>query len=555
MERFPSGSLIFDQKIRGHLPVTRFAVSEVGSVTVAVPDPEKPRLYRLGRLSLGGEWQDIGGFSVETVTSWDVSVSGSALTAAAKDALYVFSAGEKIRLLRDRRDIYIESTISAAGDLVAAISSDMLMSAYSLTVASADGRIIGARDLPYALACGQMAPDGSAIAVGSEEGVVVLLDHDRRTLWQFDLGEPVTRVCVEPLGGRVIVGTSSGRVAALADGEKVWESVGRGPVTACAVAEGGGMTVVARDDERWGIECLSAEGRVVFEHGAPSMVAAVACSADGRYTALSCRDGTLQILETEPGTSRLAYAGQSSVLYANALDLAGGNSLGDAVKMLTRALDLDPTNLDAARSLSEIAHSLVRELLRSSELSLASGSIAEGAARLMTAWEHLMLAPDLVDDVLAARKRLSDEILSHAAETSCEDAVDLLRVLLRLDVTNVEARRLLGRTEKEIADRLMEAADQALGDGRPSEAVRLLEEACEHAPTDAVRERLNRARCASALADGIALYEAGEYPQAITQFRRALAIEPGNAEASRHLAYAEKLAANDEIFDRFSKLE
>jgi tetratricopeptide (TPR) repeat protein len=58
-----------------------------------------------------------------------------------------------------------------------------------------------------------------------------------------------------------------------------------------------------------------------------------------------------------------------------------------------------------------------------------------------------------------------------------------------------------------------------------------------------------------ALAEGLALYEAGKYPQAIAQFRKVLGIDPENAEAPKHLDYAENLAHDDTLSDRFTRLE
>lgn len=554
MNQPQSASLILDRKIRGHLPVTRFSVSAAGSVMLAVPDADRSRHYRLGRLSLDGSWQESGGFSVETVASWDLSASGDVFTAVANDALYLFSAGEKTRLLRDRRDLYIDVSITAAGDVVAAASSDMLMSAYSVTLVATVGPSAGTKDLPLTLTCSRIAPDGSAVAAGSEDGMVVLLDRDRRVVWEFDLGEPVARVCVSS-DGRVIAGTRFGRVAALRDGERLWEATGSGPVAACAESLDGRAVVIARDDDAHTIECLSGEGRILLEYAAPSAVTSLACSADGRYIALSCRDGSLQVIEMQAGVSRAADARGASDLYANALDLAGRGELQDAVKSLLRALDLEPTNIDASRELDETAHTLVREAILAAEESLSRDDFAEAADRLRVAWDHASLAPDLALEIIAARRRAADRMLSRAGELPDEEAADLLGTLLRLDVTNTDARGLLARVETRITERLLLDADEALAAGDPSGAVSLLEQACERSPSDTVRERLIRARCDEALAEGLVLYEAGKYPEAVVRFRKVLSIDPQNPEALKRIEYAEKLTADDALFDRFSKLE
>lgn len=101
----------------------------------------------------------------------------------------------------------------------------------------------------------------------------------------------------------------------------------------------------------------------------------------------------------------------------------------------------------------------------------------------------------------------------------------------------------------------MREAEEALSSGRPSDAVRLLEQARDRSSSDRIGETLAKARCEEALAEGLALYEARQYPQAILRFRKVLSIDPQNAEALRHIEYAEKIGQDDALFDRFSKLE
>lgn len=559
MNDLPSASLIIERRIRGHLPVTRFSVSEVGSVMVAVPDQHQSRLYRLGRLAHTGDWQEIADFSVETLTAWDIASSGEAFVAATNDDLYLFVGGRKKRLLTDRRDVYVAASITAAGDAIAVASSDMLMSAYAVTLLSADGKELWTMDLPVTLTCAQISPDGSMIAAGSEEGLVYLIGSDRHMIWQFDAEEPVAEVCAPSADQRVIVGMRSGKVAVLEDGAKLWESEGNGPVVACAGAEDG-IVVIARDagEDEHTVECLARDGSPLTAYSAPSALTSVACSHDGRYVALSCRDGSLHVMEVQGRPSRLMDAQEGTALYENAVSMANRGDYTDAVPALIRSLELDPRNVDASRKLAETAHSLVRESLRLAEESLVNGDYAESAHRLHVAWENCVYAPETASNVLAMRERVVDSMLGRARElsdSSAEEALDLLNVLLQVDLANTEARELLGRLEDEITDRLVREAEEALSSGRPSDAVRLLEQARDRSSSDRIGETLAKARCEEALAEGLALYEARQYPQAILRFRKVLSIDPQNAEALRHIEYAEKIGQDDALFDRFSKLE
>ncbi len=596
-------SLILERRIRGHLPVTRFSVSADGSVMLATPDKDQSRLYHLGMMSHTGDWGEISDFSVEKLAAWDISASGDTFIAATDDVLYVFRGGQKTRLLTDRRDSYLAASITADGESFAVASSDLLQSAYGVTLASTDGTGVRTKDLQLTLTCAQISPDGSCVAAGSEEGVVVLLSSDRQVIWEFDAGEPISTVCIPSSSGPVIVGTRSGTLMAIEEAEKKWEAGGDGPVTACTATLDGRLVVAARnavgaclvppcapanavgaclvppggddhvpdgsvdraaqgtplqppgDGDMHAVECLSDDGRPLAEFTAPSAVTSVACSDDGRYVAVSCRDGSLLVFEIQGRSSRMADAQRASDLYANALAMAERGDLDDAVPALVRTLELDPRNADAAGKLAETAHSLVRESLSLADESLARNDRAEAARRIETAWGNCVYAPDLAGEVVGARKKAVQGMLRCARDAEVEDALGILSVLLRLDATNAEARELLGRLEDEVTDRLLREADGALTSGHASEAVRLLEQAYDRAPSDAVREKLSRARCDEALAEGLAFYEVGRYPQAIAQFRKVLGIDPANAEAQKHLDYAEKLAQDDALSDRFTRLE
>lgn len=556
-----SANLILERMIRGHLPVTRYSVSAVGSVMIAVPDPNQTRLYHLGRQSHTGEWEETSSFSVEKVRYWDLAAAGDAFVVATADDIYYFSGGQKSRPLAGRRDSHVGVSITASGESFAAASADMLMSSYSVTLVSTAGRTQWTLDLPVTLTGVQISPDGSLIAAGSEEGTLCLIRSDRQVAWEFDAGEPISTVCLPSSDGTVIFGTRSGLVAAVRDAGKLWVVEGDGSVTACAGTSDGKMIAVARDggDDTHTVECVTEDGKFVLGHSAPAAVISVACSDDGRYLALSCRDGSLQGVEVEGRSNRTADAQQAFGLYENALSMASRGEFADAVSALTRALEVNPTDTRAALELAETAHALVHDSLHRAEEALAIGDYADVAGRLDTAWRNCILAPDTAAEVLSARRRAADRMLGRARELAGKDAVDdaldLVKTLISLEPTNTDARELLGRIEREITGRVVREADEVLASGNAREAVRLLEQAYDRDPSDAVGERLKRARAEEALAEGLALYQERKFSQALFQFRKALSLDPGNADALKHIEYAENLSEDSTLHDRFSRLE
>lgn len=561
MNDLRSTSLILDRRIRGHLPVTRYSVSDVGSVTLAVADPNQPRLYHLGRQSCAGEWEETSSFSVEKVSSWDLAAANDVFIVATTDDFYLFCGGQKTRPLSSNRDSYSGVSITAAGDLFVTASTDMLMSAFSVTLISSDGTVRWTKDLPVTLTCIQISPDGSLIAVGSDEGIVYLIDSERHVIWEFDAGGPVSTVSVPTSDGTVIVGMKSGAVLAIRDGDRVWGIDGHGTVTVCTGTSDGRLVITARDggDDDHTVECLSADGSFCLSHAVPSRVASVACSDNCRYLAISCRDGTVQVIELQGGSNRLADLGQAAAFLEDGVAMLGRGEYADAVSALRRALEIRPADVGAAANLMVAARSLIGDSLCRAEEALKNGDYGEAVNRLSVAWENCTLAPDTVSEVLSGRRSTVDRIMEHAEELASNGAVnealDVLNALLSLEVTHIGARELLSDLEQEVTEKLVQVADQARAEGSLADAVRLLEQACDRDPSEAVGKKLRHARAEEALAEGLALYREQRFSEALFQFRKALSLDPENAEALKHIEYAEKLSEGGTLHDRFSRLE
>lgn len=519
MNPFTSADLAFERRVKGHFPVTRFAVSDAGDVTIIVPDDHQPRLYHVLRVNTAGDWSELGKFSVEKLQRIDFSKDARVLVAMTDDDAYVFREGAKTRFFTDRRDNYAAVSMSASGDLFAVGSADMILSSYSVTLANTSGGQEWVKDVPFIITCARISADGSRILVGAEEGIALMLDKARSDVWRFE-GGSVTALATSPTGDVSVIGARAGSVHAIGEsGNLLWEIAREGRIVDCAMSDDAKLTVVARETTGGGsVEFLSDDGAPVIEHEAPSKIASVSCSPNGSFTAVSCEDGMLQVLEITQAAMKARASESADALRAEALSTLENGDYPAAVGKLTRYLGIRPGDADACRKLIEAKDALV-------------------AARGRT-----------ISDALA-------EANSLAQAGRLEDALSKAEEILQLDFTNVPARELLGRVEDDLAAKCLADADAALGKGEFAEAVRLLERAAAIRPTSEVRDRIAKARAESAFREGVALYDAKKYPQAAFQFRKVLSVEPENAEARKYLEYAESLRQDETIFDRFSKLE
>lgn len=391
--------------------------------------------------------------------------------------------------------------------------------------------------------------------------MVSLHAADRRLVWRFDSGEPVTALSLPSEGGCAVFGTKSGLAVMLAEGEKKWGLTGAGEVSALAASADASKVAVARDDGegRHTVECVSASGAVFHSLDAPSSVLSAAWSPSGRHLVLSCADGSLLGLETEASSGRGADLRRAKELLAGALEMIGAGRHAEALPRLETALQLDPSNLEAAAALSDAASRSVRDSIWLAGEALVGAECSRAVEILDEAWGRARAVPGVVPELMDARKDLTARMLDLARELlksgSPDDALEVLVSLLNLDPGNTDARSLLAKAGDQAADRLARGAEEASASGAFSEAASLWEQVMEHRPSDEARAKLSEARRDEALARGMELYAEKRYAQAAFEFRRVLSLDPGNDEARRHLEYAQDLAGDDSLLDRFRLLE
>lgn len=553
MDLFHTADLVFERKIRGHLPVTRMSVGDAGSIITAVPDDHRPRLYHLVRFETSGDWEEIGEFSVETLLHHDFSEDGKSLVAATDDDLYVFRNDSKARFFPERRDNYASVSISAVGDLFAVGSSDLILSSHSVTLARTTGGQVWIKDLPVTVSFALLTPDARSILVGSEEGTCLMLDIARQIIWQVEGPDPVTAMAVTRTGDMSVIGDKGGTVTVVgAEGVKLWQSFGD-PVVRCAVSSDGSLIVVCRQTNRStrAVEFLLSDGTPAVEHVVGTAIDSIACSPNGRFAALSLDDGTIQALELTLASPRARSMEVVAAFEAQAAEALAAGDYSLAVERFTRVLELSPSNVNACRKLVEATDALVRSYL--------DGALEVAEETLSLLHKAVELRPHDCE-VLARLNEIERGLIHARLETSrslvqdgkLQEARSVTEEVLDLDFTNIKARELLNDIEAAlVADRIADAEQASC----PAEAIRFLEEAAAVRPTPDVYERLSAARAKQAFDEGLVLYEAQRYSEAVFQFKKVLKLDPENAEARKYMEYGESLRRDDSLFDRFSKLE
>lgn len=562
MEMPRSANLVFERRIKGHLPVTRLAVSNSGEVMIAVPDEVRPRLYHLLRIAAAGEWSEISEFSVEKLQSVDFSGDGSVFVAITDDDVYVFREGAKTRFFTDRRETYSAVSVSASGDLFVVGLADMILSSHSVTLASTSRGAIWVKDMPFSVAGARISADARRILVGSEEGSAVLLDNQREVLWQLDWSDSITAMAISNSGEVSVVGTKSGAVLTVGEsGNRLFDETRGTEIVDCALSGDGKLIAVARgaSPDSGIVEFFCDDGTPVLEHSTGGRIASVACSQDGAFTAISCKDGTLLILEITQEMTRACAVSASKALLDDGCAALDEGDCAAAVDNLAKYLESCPGDVDACRKLIEAQDALIRKHIEEAERLISEGDSPRAAEDLEAAATIRPYDTGVFPQVTAVRERLIsdslDRVASLAKEGKFEEALAKAEAVIRLDLTNLRAREILGRLESDLVVRYLADAEKASAAGKSSRAVQLLEKAAAIQPTPEVHARLTKARAAQALDAGLALYEAKKFSQAVFQFRKALSLDPGNAEAQKHIEYAEGLRQDDTLFDRFSKLE
>jgi tetratricopeptide (TPR) repeat protein len=557
-------NMVWERRLRGAYAVSRYALDDEGTLTLAVPRPLEARAYDLTRLRLDGGTEVRAGFTVETLLKLDVSAQADDCVGMTADDLYLFHAGGKIRFLGERRINFVDMSLSVDGQRVAGGFSDMAGTNFALALGDITGRVHWLRDVDAPLSTVALSRDGGRIAFGADSGMLWLVDAARRDVWAFEQGEPMRALACSEDGVFLAYGTAEGAVGLIdGDGTRQWEARLSGEVVALALSGDGAVCVAfcrpAHDDSMTHCFCLIGAGQVGWEYEAERRLVGLSVSANGRYLAASGRDGTQAVFEIVPG----AAAGVPADPKVQSEALAASGDLEGAVRVLRAALDANPADVEVCLEWADKSRQWMDGEIAKAKSQFDAGDYAAAVITLETVIQaEPMAIVEVVEPLSEARfKRsvqLREEGLERIVSGDSEAAEKAWLEAIASCPANIEARQDLAKLRAYRTQEADAEADRLLAQGELEAGVAALERAQAVAPTSERAAKLNRATIAMEFAAGMAAYNEKRYSEAVFQFKKALARDPDHSEAKRYLGYAQKFAqdaATDTLGDRFSRLE
>lgn len=566
MTRIRTVNLIWERRLRGAYPASRYALNEEGTLALAVPRPLEARTYDLTHLRLDGGVEVRTGFAVETLVKLEATPQAENLIGMTSDDIYVFRTGSKSRFLGERRVSFVDAALSPDGQHLAAAFSDMSGESYAVAYGEIGGRVLWTEDVDAALTAAAISPDGGRIAFGGENGTLWLIDSARRSLWEFVQEEPVRALACSLEGEFTAYGTAEGTIGLIdADGLRRWEVRLSGEIAALALTAAGNLCVaLVHAESGTHLTCLTGPGQVGWEYDAEKRLTGLALSPEGRYLAVSARDGTLAVYEIVPGEGDVVIGARDTLFdaRAQAAELAEAGDLESAYRTLTAALEAKPTDVGLCEDLIARREEWLRTRFAEATSQFESGDFAAAAATLEAMQRLELPGADAVALLEKARLERGKQLLAEARDYETAGDLEAADRALRDAVAGapflLEARRDLGALRARQAAETDAEAERLLADGDLEAGVAALERAQAMAPTPERAARLVRAQTAREYAAGMASYSEKRYREAIFQFKKVLARDPDHAEAKRYLGYAQKFvqdSTGDSTSDRFQFLE
>ena len=560
--------LLWERKFRGLYPPASFSLDETGTITLAVPRPLEPRAYDLTVFRPDGGAEVRWGFSVETLIKLETADSDDCVGMTADD-LYLFHNHTKSRFLAEKHINYIDCALSAEGERLSTIFSDMAGSSYALAYGDMAGRLIWLREFDSPLTATAISGDGTCIAAADQCGLLTLLDSARREIWQFELGIAVTSVSCSRSAAFTAYATVSGSVGVIGvDGSRIWETALPGEVHGLAISADGSITAVVytaltSQDGSATVAVLMQDGSIGWTHDTEHRSTGVSLSPDGRVLSVGARDGSIAVYQIEPGTESSSPTSGSAEARARATALEGAGELNQAFQVLQAAALGRAEDADLWFEMLRVRSAYFAAELEMADQFEAQSDYPSAIRRCASVIEADPLYVPAIERLRALRTARA-RALQHQASAlkqagSLPEAEMCLREAAAVALPEmVDIHRELAQLCQQQAEELDELSAALAAEGRTAEALDALHRAQGIAAEKGRVIRIIALQIKLEFAAGMEAYNAKKYSEAAFQFKKVLNLDSGNSEAKRYLDFSRKFdrdSTQESLADRFSRLE
>jgi tetratricopeptide (TPR) repeat protein len=560
---FSSVNLMWQKRMRGLMPISPRCVTDDGTAILIRPDEFESRTYQVLAVRPDGGAQELSAIAVETISKFVALPDGKLMLGMTNDDVYIFRDGRKTRFMPDQHVAYADVDLAPDSGWFICGFADSLYASHALALGDPNGRVGWTKDLRRPVNRVAITRDGRTMVAGFQDGRILALDQMRTTVWECVHEEPISALCLGATGGVCAAGTEHGTVLGI-DGEGGfrWKCAVGLPIVAIATDAACRWTAALGADAAAGLlTCVTADGAPAWEYDFSSRPTGLALSPNGKYLLVSASDGSAWMFELDLAAGSAAgpiKLGGRELEAARAAAESG--DLTGARAALLALLGSAPHAVEAGGELVEIERRLVAEQREQARAFAEQGQPDEGMRLLDAAAEVAPWDAELFQERLAMRERAVEAAVLRArmmeGDRYWDGAVRAWTEVLSFDPTRIDAREALLRIREVQAAQLLSAGDERQAAGDVLNAVALWQQAQNLYPSDELRDRLTRAEVDHCLAAGIAHYEAHRMPEAAFQFKKVLALDPGNEPAHKYLGYAEGMTGGDNLVaDRFARLE
>ena len=555
---------VWEKQLRISYPISRFSLSDNGVLKVATPRPQEPRSYNLVHLSLDGIAEIVAKISVETMLKLELNPESDLASGMTFNDYYFFRQGTKTRFKPEYAFISRDMTSSLPGGNLVATFTDVSGESFSIAAGTSTGELLWIENLDFAPTAIAIAGDGSLYAAGYQSGTVCLNDIQNRDLWRFGQEHPITSLSCSNTGFFTAYGTASGSFGIIeVHGKRVTAGVVPGKIIDLSISGTPGCLALiyqkSSDISKATLSLIGGDGNVEWEKTTDLTFNGVSLSSSGRYLATSQQGGMVSLYQIE-NISMFAISQQG--LWRETVQTAvQQNNYSQALKVLRDVLEHNSTDLDAAKMLEVLKMTYFQKLTQNiGNISTFEDQIAQ-TELLLTALKDLPENQELLSVTVHQQDAVILKLLFKSDETEeITEKERLLRLAIHLDEGCMEARNRLLLLKQKLVDKEDDAAAACEAEGDLQGALSALARAQEVMYSNDRAANIERLEVKKLFVTGMAEYDAENYSEAASLFKRVISLQPNHVEATRYLNYAERFAidasdSNDPMKERFRFLE